>query len=132
MITSSEEFVRLRNSILQEEYSRASTDEAPLVVWYEVISLYPEMREWVAHNKTVPLEVLDKLARDPSASVRATVADKRKLSDELFELLSSDSSELVRIRLARNKKTPTYILERLVGDSSLLVSSAAAESIKRE
>lgn len=129
MINSCEEFVRLRNSSLQQEYSRASTDEAPLAVWYEVIKFHPEMREWVAHNKTIPSEVLDKLASDSSVSVRATVAEKRKLSGELFEILSFDCSELVRLRLAHNKKAPLHILERLAADLSPMVSAAAVKAI---
>jgi hypothetical protein len=129
MITSAEEFVRLRTSSQQEDYSRASTDDAPITVWHEVISLYPEMREWVAHNKTVPIEILEKLAYDPSASVRAAVAEKRRLSEKLFDLLSLDCEELVRLRLAYNKKTPRRVLERLAADFSPMVSNAAMKAL---
>jgi hypothetical protein len=131
MITSSEEFVRLRTSSRQEDYSRASIDEAPVAVWHEVINLYPEMREWVAHNKTVPIEILEKLAHDPSASVRASVAEKRKLNEKLFDLLSLDCEELVRLRLAHNKKTPKRVLERLSVDFSPMVSAAAIRALTK-
>jgi hypothetical protein len=48
--------VRLRTSDRIEEYWRAAEDEAPLAVWRGVVTRFLEMREWVAHNKTVPLE----------------------------------------------------------------------------
>ena len=93
MINSAEEFVRLRNSELPDEYRRAAHEEAPISVWHDVISRFPgSVRGWVAHNKAVPLEILKVLARDPEVSVRMTVASKRKLSPELFEVLSRDDA----------------------------------------
>jgi hypothetical protein len=131
LIASAEEFVRLRNSDIPEEYSLAAEDEAPVAVWLDVISRFPEMREWVVHNKTVPIEILEVLARDESASVRATVADKRKLSLELLDLLAHDCDELVRHRVAYNKKVPTHVLEHLSTDSSPLVRAAAMKRLGR-
>lgn len=130
MITSAEEFVRLRGSENSEEYLRAAGDQAPLAVWLDVVSRFPEMRAWVAHNRTVPLEVLEVLARDISASVRATVAEKRKLSLELFDLLSRDRDEVVRQRIAYNKKTPEHVLEHLSIDPSPLVCAAAIKRLR--
>lgn len=132
MISSAEEFVHLRNSDCFEEYSRATEDTAPTSVWLNVISLFPEMRAWVAHNKTVPLEILDLLARDELASVRASVAEKRKLSEELFLLLARDSDDLVRQRVAYNKKIPIKLLKELSVDSSALVRDAATKRLERE
>ena len=129
MIASAEEFVRLRNSEVADEYSRAAEDVAPTKVWLDVICRFPEMREWVVHNRTVPIEVLNLLARDDAGSVRATVADKRKLSSELFELLARDNDELVRQRVAYNKKAPRHLLEHLLMDSSALVRVAAAKRL---
>lgn len=131
LITSAEEFVRLRTSDLPEEYGLAAEDEAPSTVWLDVISRFPEMKEWVVHNKTVPLEILELLARDDSVSVRATVADKRKLSLELFELLAHDDDELVRHRIAYNKKAPVHVLEHLSTDTSLLVRATAMRRLGR-
>lgn len=62
MIRSAEEFVRLRKSDQREEYERAANDSASIEVWRDVISLYPDMHRWVAHNKTVPIEILAILA----------------------------------------------------------------------
>jgi hypothetical protein len=131
MIKSAEEFVRLRVSDFPEEYSRAADDEAPLCVWLDVISRFPDMREWVACNKTVPMEVLELLARDDESCVRAVVAEKRKLSVSLFELLARDHDEMVRQRIAYNKKVPAYLLEELSLDSSPVVRSAALKSLTR-
>ncbi|WP_423600596.1 hypothetical protein [Roseateles sp. MS654] len=121
----------MRTSDLPDEYSIAAEDEAPTTVWFDVISRFPEMREWVVHNKTVPVEILEVLARDDSASVRATVADKRKLSSELFDLLARDDDELVRLRLAYNKKAPMHVLEQLSVDASPLVRTTAMKRLRR-
>lgn len=115
-IESAEEFIRLRSSEDPSEYERASHDDAPIDVWYRLISEYPDMRFWVAHNRSVPNDVLAVLARDPSADVRSRVADVRRLSRDLFDLLSRDDNEGVRNRVAVNKKCPRDILEGLLDD----------------
>ena len=84
MIASAEEFVELRRSERQEEYLRAAWESAPREVWLEVIQRFPDMRFWVAQNKTMPVEVLAVLARDPDPRVRSIVAMKNRLTNELF------------------------------------------------
>ena len=54
MIKSAGEFVKLRNSDVPEEYNRSATEEADELVWLEIIKKFPDMRSWVAHNKTIP------------------------------------------------------------------------------
>ena len=53
-ITSAEEFVRLRTSEDPDEYLVSDNGAASDEVWLDVIARYPEMKEWVVHNKTVP------------------------------------------------------------------------------
>lgn len=129
MISSAEEFVELRRSERQEEYLRATQESAPREVWLEVIQRFPDMRFWVAQNKTVPVEVLAVLAHDLDSRVRAMVAMKNKLTDELFALLAIDQDDSVRARLAYNKKVPSGILQRLSRDRSQVVSAAARERL---
>lgn len=124
MIISADEFVRLRVSNKMEEYSRAAVEDAPLEVWMDVVGRYPEMKKWVALNKTVPMEILRTLAVDPDWEVRATVASKRKLEGDLFELLSRDAVVAVRVQVARNAKVPANILDRLAADPSPIVRRA--------
>ena len=116
MIKSAKEFVRLRNSTILEEYNRAAQEEAPDEVWLEIINKYPEMKKWVAHNKKIPLFILDILAKDKNRRVRSTVARKRKLSYELYDLLSKDSCESIRLAIAANPKVPKEILESMLTD----------------
>lgn len=125
MINSADEFVRLRASEDPEEYGRAAHDEAAIEVWMDVIRRFPNMKQWVIHNKRIQLEVLELMARDPSASIRSRVADKRKLGAHLFDALSRDADEAVRARIAYNPKTPVEILQRLARDESELVRNAA-------
>ena len=76
MIESPEEFLRLRGSDDPDEYQRAAHEEATLQTWVEVIERYPDMRFWVAQNKTVPLAVLEVLRRDTDERVRSMVRSK--------------------------------------------------------
>jgi hypothetical protein len=125
MIHSAEQFVSLRSSTNPEEYLRAARDEAPLAVWLEVISRFPDMRKWVAGNKTVPQEVLEILQRDPDPEVRTWVATKNKLSYESFALLANDPSYSVRSRIVYNKKIPSDILLQLENDPDPMIALTA-------
>ncbi|THV42931.1 hypothetical protein [Glycomyces buryatensis] len=117
MIGSADEFVTLRSSGDPAEYRRAAHEEAPLAVWLAVIDGHPEYRKWVAHNKTVPLEVLDLLAGDEDAIVRLRVAGKRKVSDRILRRLADDSHESVRMRVARHRNASRETLRLLEQDS---------------
>ncbi|WP_301171053.1 hypothetical protein [Brevibacillus nitrificans] len=116
MITSAEEFVRLRTSDNPEEYLRAAWDDASLDVWNEIILNYPDMSFWVAQNKTVPVEILSILANHPEERVRSMVASKNKLTEELQIKLASDPEFFVRKRIAYNKKATLKALEVLSKD----------------
>lgn len=76
MIESADEFVRLRTSDDPAEYRRAAHDDAAERTWRDVIARFPEMRFWVAQNKTVPLSVLEDLRNDPDERVRSMVRAK--------------------------------------------------------
>lgn len=124
VIESAEEFVALRDSELKKEYDRSAHEEASLTTWVDVIDRYPEYAVWVAHNKTVPLEILERLC-DFDVKTRAAVASKRKLTGPLFERLSKDDSGLVRCAVAANRKAPIRILTCLMFDEEESVSSVA-------
>lgn len=125
MINTAAEFVRLRQSEIPEQYTRAAHDQAEFSVWLEVVENYPEMHQWVAHNKTVPLSILEVLSVSEDVTVRHTVAMKRQLSHQIFVRLARDVDESVRAAIARNPKIPTELIEFLACDSSSLVSSVA-------
>jgi hypothetical protein len=131
-ISSADEFIRLRNSDHSDEYLQAAHEPASMEVWMEVIERYPDARVWVAQNKTVPLEVLAILAKDPDPRVRFMVAMKRKLTPELLELLASDSDEGVRERVARHRRTPRAVLERLANDPWEEVRAVVAKRLNVE
>src|SRR5436190_20252881 len=125
MIMSAAEFIRLRTSTVKAEYDRAAHESAPLEVWWELVREHPAMRAWVVHNKTVPLQILEALAGDASAEIRADVARKRKLSPALFEQLARDPDSSVRHAVAFNAKTPPALLELLADDASDAVAETA-------
>lgn len=116
MIESAQEFIRLRLSRLPSEYRRAAHEEAPDAVWRDLVANHPEMRSWVAHNKTVPIQVLAVLSRDPDPQVRHTVAGKRKIPEDMQLVLAGDADEGVRHSIACNAKVTKRVLEILAAD----------------
>jgi hypothetical protein len=117
MITSAEEFVTLRTSTDSADYTRAQYESAPMDVWQEVIAHYPEMRFWVAHNKTVPADILAVLADDADPRVRYLVAAKRKAPAEVLTKLATDPDDSVRMAVAQNASTSHSVLKILIRDS---------------
>jgi hypothetical protein len=132
MIRSAEEFIQLRASREPSEYLRAAHDEAPLEVWRDIVRRHPDMRSWVAHNKTVPVEILAVLARDPSPDVRCSVAMKNKLPSDVMLELAGDEDESVRERIAYNKNAPVPILRKLAVDKVHRVAEIAQSRLARE
>ncbi len=124
MIGSAEEFVALRMSEDPEEYSRAAHEDATEEVWLDVISRFPDMRFWVAHNKTVPLSVLCVLSEDPDPKVREMVASKGKADEPLLRKLARDPHGSVRSAVAHNKKASPSVLRMLSDDEWSVVAEA--------
>ena len=129
MIKSAKEFIDLRTSERPEDYLRAARESAPLDVWFDVVEKYPEMKEWVARNKTVPMQVLDQLALDVDPRVRVAVAMKNKLSNDLMLTLAKDSDPSVRERIAYNKNASDEALRLLAQDTVLNISHAACQQL---
>jgi hypothetical protein len=113
VIESAEEFVGLRASGDAADYQRIKQDEAPLEVWLAIVRNYPDMRFWVAFNRTLPVEVLRILAGDSDWRVRDKVASRRDAPGDILELLSSDGHEAVLSSVAGNPGTPAEALEIL-------------------
>jgi hypothetical protein len=116
VIESADQFVLLQTSEDPELYQKAATDSATEETWREVIEKYPDMRVWVARNKTVPSSILEILSHDKNADVRYAVAMKRKVGQNILQRLAQNSDESVRLRIALNPKTPKIILEQLLND----------------
>ena len=131
MIATAEEFIRLRVSEVPDEYRRAAHEEAPDAVWRELVASHPKMRAWVAHNKTVPVAILELLHTDSSADVRSTVARKRKLPEHVQQVLASDPNASVRHALACNAKATSSVLQKLEVDEELFVREAARKRLQR-
>ncbi len=129
MITSAEEFYRLRTSEVEEEYNRAAHEETSLEVWLDVIEKFPEMRLWVAQNKTVPAKVLEVLSRDHDADVRSFVAMKRKLPEHIQLVLARDEDYSVRERLSWNANATDAVLRVLAEDAEMRIREKAKERL---
>jgi len=131
MIESAEQFRSLRESADVEECHRAAHDEAALEVWLDIIARMPDMRFWVAQNKTVPIMVLEQLAGDPDCRVRDMVARKRKIPESLQIKLATDTDPTVRCALATNANLTQSALAILVNDLDKLVIETARRRTKK-
>ena len=131
MIESAEEFVALRTSSDPREYERAVHESATDDVWRDVIYRFPDMRRWVAHNKTTSAAILERLARDPDPSVRWQVAMANRLDVAVLRSLANDPDESVRARVAHHKHAPADILESLRHDASSVVRDAAETTVRK-
>jgi hypothetical protein len=131
MIRSVAEFVKLRNSEVAEEQTRASVEDANEGVWLGVIKYHPELRKWVAHNKTVPMSIIGLLVDDVDPVTRTWVAQKRKLDRAMFVALAADPDAGVRHALASNAKLPPDLLRKLAEDPIELVASTATERLQK-
>ncbi len=130
MIESAEEFKRLRESEIPEEYNRAAHDEAEIEVWENVLKKYNEMSFWVAQNKTVPVEILKVLVTNQDPDVRDMVARKRNIPESLMLILAADKNESVRLALANNGKVTEKVLKILTNDSWQTVRERASEKLQ--
>ncbi|MBL4819320.1 MAG: hypothetical protein JKY15_08905 [Deltaproteobacteria bacterium] len=129
MIKSAEEFVRLRTSEILEESDRAVWEEAEITVWKQVIADYPDMRKWVAHNKSIPDEIIRMLVFDEDWSVRHTIARKRKTPPDVLVILAKDIDEGVRRLVSVHRKTPAGILEMMLNDECPEIVGIARERL---
>jgi len=99
VIESADEFVRLRCSHDPEDYRRTAWEEASVDTWLDVIKRFPDMRFWVAYNKTVPMEVLETLRHDADEQVQSMVREKRSWA----RVHPDDSTRLVSLKNTRSK-----------------------------
>ncbi len=130
MIQSPDEFAALINENSGESRFRARSDTASVKVWSDVIEQFPELKIDVIWNKTVPIEILDRLSLDSNSEVRGWVATKRKLTQDMFERLASDPSDHVRSRLAENANVPVHLLKRLCNDVAPQVAEDANNALR--
>jgi hypothetical protein len=132
MIETADQFVLFRTSEDIELYQKAANEPATEDTWQEVIKRYPNMRVWVARNRTVPLSILEILSCDENADVRYAVAMKRKSSQDILQRLAQDPDESVRLKVALNPKTPKVLLEQLLHDKWSRVVEEAKNRLEED
>ncbi|WP_367322736.1 hypothetical protein [Streptomyces sp. HUAS ZL42] len=130
MIESAAEFIQLRESGNGADYQRLKRDEAPVEVWREIVAEHPDMRFWVAFNRTVPVEVLRQLAQDADWRVRDKVASRRDTPPDVLGDLALDESDAVASSVAGNPSTPDTALRALIEHPWDQVSDKARQRLK--
>lgn len=96
----------------------------------------PKIRESVASSYHTPADVVETLAKDPDAGVRACLARNETVSCDILRELAHDESETVRGFVAVNFFVPADVMAELAEDPSDVVrglvawkASLAAESV---
>lgn len=112
MIGTADEFVRLVTSDDPADRRRAAWEDADGAVWESLLG-DQEMRFWVAHNRTIPAEIMRVLAADEDWRVRDRIATKNACPGEILELLSTDTHDAVASTVAGHPNTPDAALRRL-------------------
>lgn len=89
------------------------------------------IRMRVAENPHAPLPVLKALAKDADPEVRVAIAENPKAPADLLEQLANDEHEDVRMGLASNPQCPQAILKQLTSDENPHVVAAANNSLSK-
>lgn len=129
-IRSAEQFIKLRESDRPEDYRQATWGQATDSVWFEIIDRYPNMRRWVAQNKTLSAPVLMRLAGDSDVRVRYGVATTPGLGEGVLDVLMNDvDASIRRVIVTQDNLSPDQ-LKRLAADSDADVAGDAAEQLE--
>lgn len=86
----------------------------------------PKIRESVASSYHAPADVVEALATDPDAGVRAWLARNETTPCDVLRLLARDESETVRGWVALNFFVPADVMAELADDPSPVVRGLAA------
>ncbi|HEX2551085.1 MAG TPA: hypothetical protein VHK64_05790 [Nocardioidaceae bacterium] len=86
----------------------------------------PKIRESVASSYHTPADVVEALAKDPDAGVRACLARNETVSCDVLRDLARDESETVRGFVAVNFFVPADVMADLADDPSEVVRGLVA------
>ncbi|MDO5673039.1 MAG: TNT domain-containing protein [Actinomycetaceae bacterium] len=125
MIGSVGEFEALCSSDSEEDFLRATTDEAPTFVWEEIIRKRPNLAEIVAMSSTIPPSVLEMIAIEAPWKARYRVAQLRNTPGHILERLSTDEESEVRRAVVSNTTTPLSVLSLMRKDEDDAVATLA-------
>lgn len=113
MIDNANEWIRLRSSDDSDDNYRAATETVPLAVWMQIHSKAPDLRAFIAYNRTSPPEMLAILARDENWLVRHAVAERQDAPTSALRELADDVDERVRVLVAGHPSTQRDVLQYL-------------------
>jgi hypothetical protein len=86
----------------------------------------PKIRESVASSYHAPADVVDALANDPDAGVRAWLARNETTPCDVLRQLARDDSEAVRGWVALKVSVPADVMAELATDPSAVVRGLVA------
>jgi hypothetical protein len=132
MIESVEEFFGLLEAESSEANHRLRYEEALPGVWMSILDAHPDDQDLpalVAFNKTIPVEVMWRIARDGDERARYAIAEKRRSGSDLLAFLAQVGDDAVRCRVARHRNATAEILTKLAADAWSEVRTTARERL---
>lgn len=90
-----------------------------------------ELRKGLSTNPNCPLDVLEKLIKDPCDEVRINAAKHKDASDKMLSVCTKDDNRLVRLAAVNNPNVSEDILVVLMKDTDAEVVSQARSALKQ-
>ena len=90
-----------------------------------------EVREYLAHNKNLPEDLVIKLASDEAPVVREAIAEHPNLPRDLLLKFSDDFLPLIRLSVLYNPNVTKDIVEKALTDGDWRVEQMARSLIKK-
>lgn len=73
-----------------------------------------DIRRHVADNPSTPPEMIEKISKDPSKTVKNLIAQRSGVSKKILKRLSRDEDEYIRASVANNRSTPIPLLTEFI------------------
>jgi hypothetical protein len=125
--------MRAAAPVMLTQEQAASLHRAPAVTASKILRLRtlaehrnPKIRESVASSYHTPIDLFERLSRDPDAGVRACVARNEAAPCEVLRALALDRDETVRGWVAVNFFVPEDVMRELADDESETVRGLVA------
>ena len=124
-INEAAQFEAMLRSDRSRDRDRALRISMSPAAWQRVIVERPALRRWLPFHRSVPLDVLQQLARDPDVEVRWAVAYSPRASSAMLRTLGQDVDWRVRTGVAGNRRAPRRIARALLADPVAQVAQTA-------
>jgi hypothetical protein len=124
--TRSDILMTLAKDKSKEVRERVASNTSTPVETLSGMAKVARLRETIARNTSVTLELLRELSLETVESIRSSVAQNLNTPPDVLTVLALDSDDMVRYRVAGNVNTPPESLIKLASDNNIGVRFSTA------